>query len=393
MTGQANHQVFISHSSDDREVANAVCAALEGEGNPCWIAPRDILPGANWGEAICDAIASSRLLLLVYSTRANQSQQVARELEIATAEKVPILPFRIENVPISRSLRFFLAAQQWLDASEGPLEQHLPRLTAAVEALLTGGDGFRQREQRALRDVDAVLATLKDAQGPVSLEQACSVTRAAIRQGAPIYNDGSHDGCARIYLHAVRGLVGLLGRGPNADPNPLKDARFAREELASVVQTYPTITSENATEAAWALRKAFDRLPLRGVLLHGLQEVDVAIEAAGVAGPLTLARAAEILGVALLHGNVLYQEQDLEGCAELHLHTARRLLTVVETGGDAGEDTRALRKKLGPFAAEPRPEESPRDLAWRLYEAFLKVLRAAGIEAAGSPTPTGQQSD
>jgi hypothetical protein len=38
--------VFISHSSNDRATADAICAHLESAGIKCWIAPRDIEPGA-----------------------------------------------------------------------------------------------------------------------------------------------------------------------------------------------------------------------------------------------------------------------------------------------------------------------------------------------------------
>src|SRR5713101_8280389 len=46
------HDVFISYSSKDKPVADAVCAGLEGRGIRCWAAPRDILPGSDWGAAI-----------------------------------------------------------------------------------------------------------------------------------------------------------------------------------------------------------------------------------------------------------------------------------------------------------------------------------------------------
>jgi len=38
--------VFISHSSEDAKVARAICAALENRGLSCWIAGRDVGPGA-----------------------------------------------------------------------------------------------------------------------------------------------------------------------------------------------------------------------------------------------------------------------------------------------------------------------------------------------------------
>ena len=46
------HDVFVSYSADDKPTADAVCATLENKGIRCWIAPRDILPGVDWGGAI-----------------------------------------------------------------------------------------------------------------------------------------------------------------------------------------------------------------------------------------------------------------------------------------------------------------------------------------------------
>src|SRR5688572_7918813 len=69
-----DYDVFISYSSKDKQVADAACAALEARRTRCWIAPRDILPGAEWGSAIVDAIGQSRVMVLVYSANANRSQ-------------------------------------------------------------------------------------------------------------------------------------------------------------------------------------------------------------------------------------------------------------------------------------------------------------------------------
>ena len=54
------HDVFISYSSKDKAVADAVCAGLEGRGIACWMAPRDIVPGVDWGAAIIDAIGADQ---------------------------------------------------------------------------------------------------------------------------------------------------------------------------------------------------------------------------------------------------------------------------------------------------------------------------------------------
>ena len=134
------HDIFISYAAEDKPVADAVCARLEGQGSRCWIAPRDILPGMDWSEAIIEAIGKSHIMVLVFSESANQSQQVMREVERAVSKGIPILPFRIEDVPLSPSMEYFISAPHWLDAITGPLEAHLDRLAATAKVILAQGE-------------------------------------------------------------------------------------------------------------------------------------------------------------------------------------------------------------------------------------------------------------
>src|ERR1700744_3644740 len=102
------HDVFISYSSKDKPVADATCATLEAQGIRCWIAPRDIRPGSDWGEAIIDGINDARVFVLVFSSNANVSVQIKREVERAINKGLPVIPFRIENVMPTKSLGYFL---------------------------------------------------------------------------------------------------------------------------------------------------------------------------------------------------------------------------------------------------------------------------------------------
>jgi hypothetical protein len=132
------HEVFISYSSKNKPVADAVCARLEFHKIRCWIAPRDVLPGSNWGAAIIDAIGGSRIVVLVFSSEANTSDAVRRELERATSSSKIIIPFRLEDIRISKELEFFIAGSHWLDAFTPPLEDHIDRLAGAINGFLKG---------------------------------------------------------------------------------------------------------------------------------------------------------------------------------------------------------------------------------------------------------------
>jgi hypothetical protein len=131
-----SHDAFISYSSRDKATADATCAALEASGIRCWIAPRDITPGIEWGEAIIDGINQSRVLILIFSANANESPQIRREIERAVGKGIPIIPFRIQDIAPTRSLEYFIGAVHWLDALTPPLETHLHRLADTVKALL-----------------------------------------------------------------------------------------------------------------------------------------------------------------------------------------------------------------------------------------------------------------
>jgi formylglycine-generating enzyme required for sulfatase activity len=130
------HDVFISYSSHDKPIADAICAGLEAAKIRCWIAPRDVLPGVPYGEALSEALRASQVLVLVFSSNSNCSGQVMREVESAVDKGIPILPFRIEDVQPSASLDYFVKSIHWLEAITPPLEKHLQTLAGTVRSLL-----------------------------------------------------------------------------------------------------------------------------------------------------------------------------------------------------------------------------------------------------------------
>jgi exo-beta-1,3-glucanase (GH17 family) len=131
------HDVFISYSSIDKPIADAVCATLEAKGIRCWVAPRDIIPGSDWGGSIIEAINQSRVMILVFSSHSNNSHQVKREVERAATKGLAIIPFRIEDVCPSMALEFYLSSQHWLDALTPPMEKHLRHLAKTILAFLS----------------------------------------------------------------------------------------------------------------------------------------------------------------------------------------------------------------------------------------------------------------
>jgi hypothetical protein len=130
------HDVFISHSAQNREVADSVCAALEKAAIRCWVAPRDVHPGRSFPGEITRAIQQSKVMLMIFSSHSNNSEQVLREIQLATDSHLPIIRFRIEDVALTDDLKYFLSTPHWLDALTPPLSKHIERLELAIKDLL-----------------------------------------------------------------------------------------------------------------------------------------------------------------------------------------------------------------------------------------------------------------
>jgi hypothetical protein len=128
--------VFISHSAQDKKVAETICGALEESGIRCWVAPRDVRPGHSFPGEITRAIQQSKVMLMIFSRHSNSSEQVLREVQLAVDCHVPIVRLRIEDIPLSDDLRYYLSTPHWLDALTHPLSKHIPAVAAAIRELL-----------------------------------------------------------------------------------------------------------------------------------------------------------------------------------------------------------------------------------------------------------------
>ena len=124
--------VFISYATADRKKALAICEAIERRGTKCWISTRDVEPGANYQEEIVRAIRNARSMVLVFSAAANNSDEIKKELSLASRRHLPVLALRIQNVEPSDAFAYELSTRQWLDAFNG-LDTSLDALVRKIE--------------------------------------------------------------------------------------------------------------------------------------------------------------------------------------------------------------------------------------------------------------------
>ena len=111
-----NHDIFISYSSTDKVAANAICHVLEQNKVRCWIAPRDIPAGAEYGDLIVDAIKHAKVVVIIFSETSSTSSWVKGELNIAFEEQKTLIPFRLDPTPLKGQNRLILANKHWIDA-------------------------------------------------------------------------------------------------------------------------------------------------------------------------------------------------------------------------------------------------------------------------------------
>jgi len=131
--------VFISYASQDAAVADAVVRSLERAGLKCWIAPRDVVPGALYADEIVRAINESKVVVLVLSEQAVASPHVGKEIERASSKRRRIVALRIDSAALTRAFEYFLSESQWIDVGSAGIEAMGAKLVDAVRRHLAPG--------------------------------------------------------------------------------------------------------------------------------------------------------------------------------------------------------------------------------------------------------------
>lgn len=137
------YAAFISHASEDRKAAEELAVELESRGLRCWIAYRDIPLGMDYVSSINDGIRRSRCLVLLYSEAADRSKNVRAELEVAWRQDKPIYTVKLEDVPLSETISYYVQMTQWIDAWQGSLPAHIEELSREIMAPGQAGKPIR----------------------------------------------------------------------------------------------------------------------------------------------------------------------------------------------------------------------------------------------------------
>ncbi|MGO9471367.1 MAG: toll/interleukin-1 receptor domain-containing protein [Isosphaeraceae bacterium] len=202
------------HTTGSSPVVRLVWIGEECQSVGCWIAPRDITPGDEWGAAIVKGLNASRIMVLIFSGHANASVQVGREVERAISQGMTVLPVRIEDVPPEGVIMYALAGIHWLDAFALPVEQQLELLARSVKTLLANDAESPAAPAPAK---PTAVAPAKSPQGSRVTSGKPARTKAnSPMEGAPVISvfvsyrrEDSRHQAGRLYDH----LVAQFGKG------------------------------------------------------------------------------------------------------------------------------------------------------------------------------------
>lgn len=162
-----SYDVFISYNSTDLPIAEAACHYIEERRLRCFIAPRDITP-PDWAASITAAIESAKAFVIIVSENSIASNEVAKEIALATRVSDYIFPFRIDSSELDGRMTYHLAPFHWIDAVTPPMEIRLNELADRIVASLLGkvanlelGDlsGSRNKHRQRLLDQSIQLRT------------------------------------------------------------------------------------------------------------------------------------------------------------------------------------------------------------------------------------------
>jgi hypothetical protein len=133
------YSAFISYASANRDKAEQICASLEERGLVCWIAPRNVRAGREYGDEIIQGLERSAAVVVVLSEAANTSVFVLREIERAVSKDINVVPVRIEEVTPSPGLELFISGTHWLDVWRGNWNDHMDRLVRDLDETPAAG--------------------------------------------------------------------------------------------------------------------------------------------------------------------------------------------------------------------------------------------------------------
>ena len=141
-------EVFISYAAKDRERVLGLVKRLRDAGVTVWIDQAGIDVSTMWSQEIVNAIRDCKVMLLSISPHSTESENVVKELALASERKKPIIPVYLEPADIPGTMEYQLAGIQRVeyfteseDAAFRAMVRSLIKRGVTVDAAKAGLEG------------------------------------------------------------------------------------------------------------------------------------------------------------------------------------------------------------------------------------------------------------
>ncbi len=139
----AKKEIFISYKNEeyDIQVVERLIEYLEKNGKTCFYAPRDIEKGQTYANELVNAMKDCKHAIIVCSRAAYQSVHMLNEIDILLNHQKQMIPFVIEDCPMSNEFLYYLGRRQMVMATNHDAEEHFGELMDALGYIPKEGVG------------------------------------------------------------------------------------------------------------------------------------------------------------------------------------------------------------------------------------------------------------
>jgi len=135
--------IFISYSRKDRAKVSSLISTLRSSGATVWVDESAIDGATLWSQEIVGAIRKCKVFLLALSSNSRLSENVVKEVALASESGKKILPVMLEDTEVPESMAYPLAGIQrvnYFGDEEKVLTQSLERALKRTGLALSCGD-------------------------------------------------------------------------------------------------------------------------------------------------------------------------------------------------------------------------------------------------------------
>ncbi|HVA50890.1 MAG TPA: toll/interleukin-1 receptor domain-containing protein [Pirellulales bacterium] len=133
-------QVFISHASSDRDLADRLSGKLREAGIDVWD-PSSIFPGDNWALETGNALAQSEVMVVLYTKNAREIATLSQDVQYALTQgnyRGRVIPVFIglSTVEAGKDVPWILLRLNpiWLEGDSPDLVPVVARVRAEIES-------------------------------------------------------------------------------------------------------------------------------------------------------------------------------------------------------------------------------------------------------------------